>query len=110
MATEQLPATAVIRISQAVFDHAQFPDVREMSLTTSDFLIPAVKELPGLISFYAGVSPEGSVVNVSIWDSEEHAKQLDTLTAMVVDARQAAEKAGATFVRPIINYPIDWTI
>jgi hypothetical protein len=34
---------------------------------------------------------------------------MSRLKEMIVDARQDAEKAGATFV-PIVNYPIDWTI
>jgi hypothetical protein len=42
---------------------------------------------PGLIDFYAGVSPEGSIAQVSVWDSGEY----------------------ATF-HPIVNYPVNWTI
>lgn len=48
-------------------------------------------------------------MHISVWDSEEHAKQLDRLKEMVVDARREAEAAGATFT-PIVNYPINWTI
>ena len=73
------------------------------------YLIPAIKQLPGLIHFYAGVSPEGSTVHVSVWDSGEHAAQLDHLKEMVVIARGEAEAVGVTF-RPIVNYPINWTI
>jgi hypothetical protein len=107
---DPIPPTAVVRVGLGNFDPARFPDIHEMTLATSRYLIPAIKELPGLISFYGGASPDGSMVNVSIWESEEHARQLDHLKEMIVDARQAGEKAGATFVRPIINYPIDWTI
>jgi hypothetical protein len=49
------------------------------------------------------------MVHVSIWESDEHAQQMSRLKEMIVDARQDAEKAGATFI-PIVNYPIDWTI
>jgi hypothetical protein len=42
----------------------------------------------------AGGSPDGSMVHVSIWDSEEHAGQMRRLKEMIVDARNDAEKAG----------------
>ena len=61
------------------------------------------------VSYHAGASPDGSVVHVSIWESDEHAQQMSRLKEMIVDARQDAEKAGVTFI-PIVNYPIDWTI
>jgi hypothetical protein len=73
-----------------------------MNKKPSEYLIPATKRLPGLIHFYAGVPPEGSAVQVSVWDSEEHAAQLDRLEEMTVDAR--AEACGVTF-HPIVNYP-----
>jgi hypothetical protein len=63
----------------------------------------------GLSHFYAAVSPDGSAVHVSIWDSDAHAKQLDYLKEMVVDARGEAEAVGVRF-HPIVNYPINWTI
>ena len=60
-------------------------------------------------NFYAGVSPGGSAVQVSVWDTEEHAMQLDHLTEMTVDARGEAEAVGVAFT-PIINYPVGWTM
>ena len=80
-----------------------------MNKKTSEYLIPAIKRLPGLIHFYAGVSPGGSAVQVSVWDTEEHAMQLDHLTEMTVDARGEAEAVGVAFT-PIINYPVGWTM
>jgi hypothetical protein len=64
---------------------------------------------PGLIDFYAGVSPEGSIAQVSVWDSGEYAAQLDRLKEMAVVARGEAEAIGVTF-HPIVNYPVNWTI
>lgn len=107
--TESLPPTAVIRVSRGNFDPARLSEVREAVTTTSEYLIPAIKKLPGLISYYAGTSPDGSMVNVSVWESDEHADQLSRLKEMIVDARQACEKAGVGFTT-IINYPTDWTI
>ena len=84
---------------------AEVPQDRERLATWC----PPFKELPGLISYHAGTSPDGSVVHVSFWKSDEHAQQMSRLKEMIVDARQDAEKAGVTFI-PIVNYPIDWTI
>jgi quinol monooxygenase YgiN len=80
-----------------------------MTASTSRYLVPAIKQLPGLISYYAMSSPDGSTVHVSIWESDEHAQQMSRLKEMIVDARSEAERAGVTFT-PIINYPVDWTI
>jgi hypothetical protein len=107
--TGSLPATAVVRVSRATFDPSRFAEVDAMNKKTSEYLIPAIGRLPGLIHFYAGVSPEGSAVQVSVWDSGKHAAQLDRLTEMTVDARGEAEAVGVTFT-PIVNYPVNWTI
>lgn len=109
--TEPLPPSAVIRISRANFDPSLFAEVDAMSKKTSEYIIPALRRLPGLIHFYAGVSPKGSVVQVSVWDSDEHAAQLNTLKEMVVDGRRDMETVGVTFT-PIVVYLIDqaWTV
>ncbi len=107
--TESLPPTAVIRVSRGNFDPARFEEVDRMTKETGTYLIPAIQKLPGLISYYAGASPDGSMVHVSIWDSEEHAEQMSRLKEMIVDARRDADAVGVTFL-PIVNYPISWTI
>jgi hypothetical protein len=107
--TESLPATAVVRVSRGSFDPSRFAEVDAMNKKVSEYLIPAIGRLPGIIHYYTGVSPEGSIVAVSVWDSDEHATQLNHLKEMIVDARGAAEAVGVTFT-PILNYPIDWTI
>ena len=85
--TESLPATAVVRVSRGNFDPGRFAEVDAVNTKTSEYLIPAIKRLPGLIHWYAGVSPEGSIVHVSVWDSDDHAAQMDRLKEMAVDAR-----------------------
>jgi hypothetical protein len=107
--TESLPATAVVRVSRGTFDPSRFAEVDAMNKKVSEYLIPAIKRLPGLIHYYTGVSPEGSIVAVSVWDSDEHATQLNQLKEMIVDARGEAEAAGVAFT-PILDYPIGWTI
>jgi hypothetical protein len=107
--TESLPAVAVVRVSRATFDPSRLAEVDAMNKKTSEYLIPAIKRLPGLIHFYSGVSPEGSIVQVSVWDTDERARQLDHLTEMTIDARGEAEAVGVAFT-PIVHYPVGWTI
>jgi len=107
--TESLPATAVVRVSRGTFDPGRFAEVDAMNKKVPEYLMPAIKRLPGLIHYYTGVSPEGSIVAVSVWDSDEHATQLNQLKEMIVDARGEAEAAGVAFT-PILDYPIGWTI
>ena len=107
--TESLPPTAVIRVSRGNFDPARFEEVDRMAKETGTYLIPAIQKLPGLLSYYAGASPDGSMVHVSIWDSEEHADQMSRLKEMIVDARRDGEAAGVDFI-PIVNYPLCWAI
>src|SRR3954464_888598 len=106
---EPLPATAVIRASRATFDPSRLADADAVHTNTPQHLAPAVEQLPGLIHFYAGVSPDGSALQVSIWDSEEHSAQLNHLKEMVVVARGEMEAIGVTFT-PIATYPVSWTI
>jgi hypothetical protein len=105
---ESLPTGAVVRVSRASFDPSRFAEVDATSKKTSEYIIPALRKLKGLIHFYAGVSPKGSIVQVSVWDTDQHAAQLDHLKEMVVDGRRDMEAVGVTFT-PIFNYPIDWT-
>jgi hypothetical protein len=109
MTTAPLPETAVVRISRANFDPARFEEVHAMTIATGRYLIPAITKLPGLISYYAGTSPDGSMVHVSIWESDEQAQQMGRLKEMIVDARNDSDKVGVTFT-PIVDYPIDWAI
>jgi hypothetical protein len=107
--SESLPATAVVRVSRASFDPSRFAEVDAMNMKVSEYLIPAIQRLPGLIHYYVGVSPEGSIVHVSVWDSDAHAAQMGQLKEMTDRARGEAEAVGVTFP-PMVDYPISWTI
>jgi len=54
-----LPDAAVVRVSRGSFDRARFAEVQAMTVATGRYLIPAISELPGLISYYAAASPDG---------------------------------------------------
>ena len=57
MTAAQLRETAVVRVSRGNFDPARFDEVQAMTVATGRYLIPAIKKLPGLISYYAGRLP-----------------------------------------------------
>ena len=104
---------AVIRVSRVTFDPSLFEEVSVADIRTSEYLIPAIERLPGLVQWFTGVSPDGSFVQISLWDSEEHAKQMDDLTEMAVIARADFTAVGVSFTpehATIVNYPITWTI
>jgi hypothetical protein len=104
-----LPAGAVIRVSRGDFDPARFDEVEQMTRDTGEYLAPAIKRLDGLIAYYAGASPDGSMVHVSIWESDEHAAQMGALKEMIVDAREDAARVGVSF-NPIVNHPVVWNL
>jgi hypothetical protein len=68
--TESLPPTAVIRVSRGNFDPARFEEVDRMTKETGKYLIPAIQKLSGLLSYYVGASPDGSMVHVSVWTAK----------------------------------------
>ncbi len=107
--TKPLPPTAVVRVSRGNFDPANFETVKRMAIETGSYLVPAIRRLEGLITYYAAVSPDGSMVHVSVWDSEAHASQMGSLREMVVRARADAQQSGVEFI-PVVNYPLVWTI
>ena len=107
--TESLPTTAVVRVSPGSFDPGLFAEVDALAKKQAEYLIPAIQTLPGLLRWYTGVSPDGTIVNLSVWDTEEHAARMGRLKEMAVVARGEMEAIGVKF-NPIVNYPIIWTI
>ena len=107
--TESLPTTAVVRVSAGSFDPGSFAEIDELAKKQAEYLIPAIQTLPGLLHWYAGVSPDGTIVNLSVWDTDEHAAQMGQLKEMTVVARGEMDALGVKF-NPIVNYPIIWTI
>lgn len=107
--TESSPETAIVRVSRGSFDPSRFAEVDAVNTNIAEYLIPAIMRLPGLLHFWAGVSQTGSIVHVSVWDSDEHASQLGQLKEMTVDARGEVEAVGVTLT-PIVHYPIGWSI
>jgi hypothetical protein len=73
-------------------------------------LVPAINALPGCLSYYAGADPiTNSMVNVSTWDTLEHAQAMGSLVSMGELAKEFIAM-GVEFERPIVNYPVAWNI
>ncbi len=104
-----LPAAGVVRLSRGTFDLQRFAEIEQRTLQTGEYLIPAIRQLAGLQAYFAGLSPSGSMIQVSFWESAEHADQMSRLPEMVVRARRDFEGLGVDFI-PIVNYPIVWRI
>src|ERR1700734_821347 len=108
--TESLPAAAVVRVALLSFDPTLITPVDALNTKQAGYLIPAIEQLPGLIHWYAGVSPDGTMAAISVWDSEDHAKQMDHLKEMVVPARGEVAALVGAYTGSIVNYPISWNI
>lgn len=99
----------IVRISKGHFPPAQYDEVRQLIEAAANPLIPAIKQLRGLIYYHVAVDPiTNTVVNVSIWTDLEAAKQMDTLAPMLAQ-RPIVEQAGVQFDR-IANYEPLWSI
>jgi hypothetical protein len=71
--------------------------------------LTGIRRLKGLKAYFAGVDREKSqLVNVSIWETVEDAKQMDTFAPMLALAKQFLAYPGVTFVRPIPNFEVLW--
>jgi hypothetical protein len=68
-----------------------------------------LEALAGLVHYYVGIDRErGYLTNVSVWDTLEHAHQMDTLQPMLAQ-RPILEAAGVGF-EAITNHETLWTI
>ena len=105
MATEQ----PVVRISKGHFAPEQYEEVRRRIEESATPLVPAIQELAGLLYYHVAVDAvTNTVVNVSIWESETAARQMETLAPMLAQ-RPVLEAAGVRFDR-IANYLPLWKI
>lgn len=100
---------AVVRISKGRFNGSRTAEARGLLADSEVPLRDAITALPGLIHYYVGIDEAaGQLTNVSVWDTSEHAHQMDTLAAMLAQ-RPVLEAAGVEF-EPITNHETLWTI
>jgi quinol monooxygenase YgiN len=100
----------IVRISKGSYPPAKHAEFTVRMTEASKKLIPAIKALPGCLSYYAATDEMSStMVNVSVWDTLEHAQAMATLPEMGALAKEFVA-LGAEFERPIVNYPALWQI
>ena len=101
-------ATVVLRVSVLRCDQHDFSRLREMMSAAEETLRPGIEAMPGLLAYYAGADEAtNSLTNTSVWQSLDHAKQMESFQPMLdLGKRFAAE--GARFDRPIMNYTTLW--
>lgn len=102
-------AKPIVRISKGRFSPEKYGPVKALIEQSAGPLVPAIRGLRGLLYYQASVDRESNtVVNVSIWEDLEAAKQMDSLQAMLAQ-RPILEGAGVTF-DAIANYEPLWKI
>jgi quinol monooxygenase YgiN len=100
----------IVRISKGSYPPGRHAEFTTRMTEAGKKLIPAIKALPGCLSYYAATDEMSStMVNVSIWDTLEHAQAMATLPEMAALAKEFVA-LGAEFERPIVNYPALWQI
>jgi hypothetical protein len=98
----------VVRISRASFAPEKYDDIKDRLDRAQNSLVPAIQRLHGCIHYFAAIDRESSsMVNVSVWQSVEDAKQMQTLAPMLALAEEFTRE-GVRFERPILNYETLW--
>jgi quinol monooxygenase YgiN len=99
-----------VRISKGSYPAALHVEFTMRMADAGKTLIPAIKRLPGCLNYYAATDESSStMINVSVWDTLEHAQAMATLPEMGELAKEFIA-LGAEFERPIINYQALWQI
>ena len=99
-----------VRISKGRYKPELHKEVSARLDASSKVLIPAIRQLPGCLSYYAGSdATTNTMVNVSVWDTLEHAQAMGSLPHMAALAQEFIS-IGVEFERPIANYPVLWQL
>jgi hypothetical protein len=99
----------VIRISTGHFAPEKYAEVKRLVTEAATALVPAIEPLKGLLYFHAAVDASThTLVNVSVWETERDARQMDTLAPMLA-SRPTFQAAGVAF-DAIANYEPTWKI
>lgn len=100
----------IVRISKGRYRPDLHAEVTSRMNAASDSLVPAIRALPGCVSYYVATEEATcTIVNVSVWDSLEHAQAMATLPEMGQLAKEFIA-LGVEFERPIVNYPVLWQL
>jgi quinol monooxygenase YgiN len=100
----------VIRISKGRYKAELHAEVTAHLNASGATLVPAIRTMAGCLGYWAG-SDEASatMINVSVWDTLEHAQAMASLPEMAALAQQFIA-LGVEFERPIVNHPVLWSL
>lgn len=105
-----MPATPlVIRVALVRCDPENFVLISDKMQESEKELRPGIEAMPGLIAYYAGADAETlTLTNVSLWDSVEHANQINTFEPMSRLAQDLIDHGGRP-ERPVMNHVTQWS-
>jgi quinol monooxygenase YgiN len=98
-----------VRLSRGRFAADKFQEMADRLQAAEEILSPAIRALPGLIEYYAGIDAESStMIRVSVWDKAEHAEQISKLPE-ILRLRSEFEQAGVQW-EPVNTYSVAWWV
>ncbi len=101
---------SIVRVALGRFDPGRYDEVRKRLDESRATLIPAIRALRGLVGFWAAIDRENSAMsNISIWETLEDSKQMDTLAPMIAEY-QKFQALGVRFERPNTNHKTLWAL
>jgi quinol monooxygenase YgiN len=99
-----------VRISKGRYRPDLHAEVTARLNQSAATLVPAIQALPGCLSYYAGSDEtSNTMINVSVWDSLEHAQAMGSLPEMAALAKEFIA-LGIDFERPIATYAVLWSL
>jgi quinol monooxygenase YgiN len=99
-----------VRISKGQYNPELHAEVTSRLDASSESLVPAILAMPGCLSYWVGSDQSSNtMVNVSVWDSLEHAQAMASLPQMAALAKEFIQ-LGVEFERPIVNYEVLWQL
>ena len=99
-----------VRISKGRYRPELHAEVTSRLEASSNSLVPAISAMAGCHSYYVGAEESScTMINVSVWDTLEHAQAMGALPEMASLAKDFIA-LGVEFERPIINYSVLWQL
>ena len=99
-----------VRVSKGTYAPTLHERVSARLNASSASLVPAIRRLPGCMGYFVGSdAASNTMVNISSWDTLEHAEAMTSLAEMTALGKEFVQM-GIEFERPIINYEVMWQL
>ncbi len=98
-----------IRLVRAHFDPGLYGEIDKMMKKSAVSLVPAMQAQPGLIDYYVAVDRRtGSMIHVSVWETERDADAMTALTPL--QKTKAQFEASGLTLDEITNHEVVWSV